>query len=251
MEKDAKNMKKILAFVLAMAMICSLLAFAGCGDDKAPAKDPEKDPTSQNPPADPKPNDPVTPDPKPQDPVTPPTTDPVTPPADPVTPPTTDPVTPPTTDPVTPPTDPVTPPAPPHNHSWDNGVVSKEATCGTEGAKLYSCACGEKKLESIPKKTEHTWDNGVIEGATKTITCTVCGEKKTEKIEGVHEHSWGDPVTTKAPTCSEEGIVTFTCSCGEKLNGTVRPTGNHKWNNQGICTVCGDIKTSASPSDIG
>ncbi|MBR5902980.1 MAG: hypothetical protein IKZ15_02000, partial [Clostridia bacterium] len=145
-------------------------------------------------------------------------------------------------------TEPVTPP---HTHTWDSGVVSKEATCGTEGAMLYSCACGEKTLESIPKKTEHTYDNGVVSGATKTYTCTVCGDQKSEKIEGVHEHEWTNPTTTKQPTCGEEGEMTFYCSCGETTKAIVRPNGDHKWNSQNVCTVCGDIKTSASPSDIG
>ena len=138
----------------------------------------------------------------------------------------------------------------PHTHTWDNGVVSKEATCGAEGVMLYSCACGEKTLESIAKKTEHTYDSGVVSGATKTYTCTVCGDQKTEKIEGVHEHEWANPTATKQPTCGEEGEMTFYCSCGETAKGTVRPTGNHTWNSQNVCTVCGEIKTSASPSDI-
>ena len=64
-------------------------------------------------------------------------------------------------------------------------------------------------------------------------------------------HEWANPVATKQPTCGEEGEMTFYCSCGETTKAIVRPNGDHKWNSQNVCTVCGDIKTSASPSDIG
>ena len=38
------------------------------------------------------------------------------------------------------------------NHSWDNGVVTKEATETEEGVKTYTCTvCGATKTESIPK----------------------------------------------------------------------------------------------------
>ncbi len=38
------------------------------------------------------------------------------------------------------------------NHSWDSGVVTKEATEDEEGEKTYTCTvCGATKTESIPK----------------------------------------------------------------------------------------------------
>ena len=59
-------------------------------------------------------------------------------------------------------------------HTWDNGVITKEATETEEGIKTYTCkTCGETKTESIPV-TSHHWDQGTI---TKKATCTENGEK--------------------------------------------------------------------------
>lgn len=59
-------------------------------------------------------------------------------------------------------------------HTWDNGVITKEATGTEEGVKTYTCkTCGETKTEKIPV-TSHHLDQGTI---TKKATCTENGEK--------------------------------------------------------------------------
>ena len=51
-------------------------------------------------------------------------------------------------------------------HSYDDGAVTKEATCETDGEKTFTCAtCEGTKVESIAA-TGHTFEDG---------TCTVCG----------------------------------------------------------------------------
>ena len=74
---------------------------------------------------------------------------------------------------------------------FDNGVVTKEATCNETGIKTYTCLdCGYERTEVIPKdKSKHIWDAGVVtkdstttELGVKTYTCTVCGDTKTEDI---------------------------------------------------------------------
>lgn len=68
-----------------------------------------------------------------------------------------------------------------HVHSWDEGKVTKEATCKEEGMKLYTCTeCGETKTEVIPK-TDHKYTWKVVSKATvfapekQQGTCSVCG----------------------------------------------------------------------------
>ncbi len=77
-----------------------------------------------------------------------------------------------------------------HNHSWDSGIITEEATCLSEGIKTYTCTvCEEKKTESVPAKGVHKWDSGTItkpaqyftEGV-KTFKCSVCGQTKTASI---------------------------------------------------------------------
>ena len=155
-------------------------------------------------------------------------------------------------------------------HTWDNGVITKEATETEEGVKTYTCkTCGETKTEKIPA-TFHHWDQGTI---TKKATCTENGEKtyyctdadcnKTyvETIPATG-HSWDDGKVTEAATCKKEGIKTYTCkNCGETKTESI-PKTEHQWDNGKVtkeatckeegsktytCSICGDTKTEVIP----
>ena len=99
-------------------------------------------------------------------------------------------------------------------HTWDNGVITKEATETEEGVRLIHVRhVAKQKTEKIPA-TSHHWDHGTI---TKKATCTENGEKtyyctdadcnKTyvETIPATG-HSWDDGKVTEAATCKKEGI---------------------------------------------
>lgn len=155
-------------------------------------------------------------------------------------------------------------------HTWDNGVITKEATETEEGVKTYTCkTCGETKTEKIPA-TSHHWDQGTI---TKKATCTENGEKtyyctdadcnKTyvETIPATG-HSWDDGKVIEAATCKKEGIKTYTCkNCGETKTESI-PKTEHQWDNGKVtkeatckeegsktytCSICGDTKTEVIP----
>lgn len=155
-------------------------------------------------------------------------------------------------------------------HTWDNGVITKEATETEEGVKTYTCkTCGETKTEKIPA-TSHHWDQGTI---TKKATCTENGEKtyyctdadcnKTyvETIPATG-HSWDDGKVTEAATCKKEGIKTYTCkNCGKTKTESI-PKTEHQWDNGKVtkeatckeegsktytCSICGDTKTEVIP----
>ena len=53
-----------------------------------------------------------------------------------------------------------------HEHSWDAGAVTKEATCLEKGTKTFTCSCGETKTEDIPVG-EHVYKWG---------KCFACGD---------------------------------------------------------------------------
>ena len=155
-------------------------------------------------------------------------------------------------------------------HTWDNGVITKEATETEEGIKTYTCkTCGETKTEKIPVASHH-WDQGTI---TKKATCTENGEKtyyctdadcnKTyvETIPATG-HSWDDGKVTEAATCKKEGIKTYTCkNCGETKTESI-PKTEHQWDNGKVtkeatckeegsktytCSIRGDTKTEIIP----
>lgn len=53
-------------------------------------------------------------------------------------------------------------------------------------------------------------------------------EKPTTATKPVHTHSYKS-ATTKAATCSADGIKTFTCTCGDIYTQKIPATGSHSW----------------------
>ena len=110
-------------------------------------------------------------------------------------------------------------------HTWDNGVITKEATETEEGVKTYTCkTCGETKTEKIPV-TSHHLDQGTV---TKKATCTENGEKtyhctdadcdktyvETIPATGHKFDSWK---TVKAQSIYSGAVQKRTCNaCGKK-----------------------------------
>lgn len=101
-----------------------------------------------------------------------------------------------------------------HTHSWDNGVVTKEATCTEKGIITY--------------------------------TCSGCDEIRTEDIAEIN-HNYVPLVVS--PTCTEEGYTIHTCeTCkGYYIDSKTDATGHdyqYVANNDGthnkVCTACGD-----------
>ena len=105
----------------------------------------------------------------------------------------------------------------PHEHAWDDGVITKPATHTEEGIKTYTCECGETKTESIAKLAEHAWDEGVVTteptettAGVKTYTCTVCSETKTEEIPMIPVVTTPIVMITEEVTGENELTLTFT-----------------------------------------
>ena len=118
-----------------------------------------------------------------------------------------------------------------HNHTWDAGVITKEATCAEAGTRTYTCTvCKETKSETIPASGNHTWDAGVVtkeatctEAGIRTYTCTVCKETKTEEIpatghKAVTDAAVAATVLTEGKT---EGSHCSVCGTVLKPQGTV------------------------------
>ena len=133
------------------------------------------------------------------------------------------------------------------NHTWNSGTVTNAATCTGAGEKVYTCTvCSGTKTEAIPainhawgawekindtqhqrvcendpshiETKNHSWDDGAISTpATCTddgvviFTCTVCGAEKTEQIPAI-DHAWGEWEVTKEPTCTEPGEIVRICN---------------------------------------
>lgn len=124
-----------------------------------------------------------------------------------------------------------------HTHSWDSGVVTKQPTCTEAGTKTYTCtSCGKTKTTEIAatghqhteirNKKEATCK---AEGYTGDMYCKDCGEKLSDgkTIAKTTEHTWDAGKVTKAATCTEKGVKTYTCTvCGATKTEEIAATGH-------------------------
>ncbi|MBQ2920304.1 MAG: S-layer homology domain-containing protein, partial [Oscillospiraceae bacterium] len=59
--------------------------------------------------------------------------------------------------------------------------------------------------------------------------------------EQPHEHSFGEWTVTTEPTCTEKGVETRTCECGESETREVAALG-HDWQEDGSCSRCDETQ---------
>lgn len=72
---------------------------------------------------------------------------------------------------------------PQHTHYYYSSVT-REATCGKEGVRTYTCSCGNSYTEAISKKSYHNWSYATCSSPDK---CKDCGTTKGSKKE--HDYS--------------------------------------------------------------
>lgn len=72
------------------------------------------------------------------------------------------------------------------------------------------------------------------------------------KYIGIGAHTWGDWKTETQETCAKTGLRSHVCLvCGEYGEEIVAATGNHDYDDDGICTVCGfDKNFFGTQSDV-
>ena len=153
----------------------------------------------------------------------------------------------------------------PCQHQWDDGVVTTEPTCTQDGVRTYTCQlCGATKTEAIPA-TGHTVviDPAVAPtcthtGLTEGSHCSVCNTVIVAQTEvPMLPHDYVASVTTE-PTCTVDGVRTYTCSmCGDSYTEAIPATGHtfgpwttvtsptctQSGSEQRSCSVCGYTET--------
>ena len=84
-------------------------------------------------------------------------------------------------------------------------------------------------------KCSHSYSSEITKAATcketgiKTYTCSVCGDSYTEEIPQLTTHSYTSKVT-KTATCKETGIKTYTCSvCGDSYTEEIPQLTTHSY----------------------
>ena len=136
----------------------------------------------------------------------------------------------------------------PNGHTWTEATCYDPKTCDvcleTEGEALghnwTAASCDAAKTCDRCGKTDgealgHTWVDATC---TTPKTCSVCGA-----TEGTASHSYEAVVT--APTCTEAGYTTYTCSvCGDSYVADEVAALGHDWADATCtapktCKVCG------------
>ncbi|MGN1194389.1 MAG: hypothetical protein ACI4SB_02800, partial [Acutalibacteraceae bacterium] len=132
------------------------------------------------------------------------------------------------------------------NHTWSTtGTVITDATCATDGKMGYPCTnCSGVKYETISATGVHTWTNTTTYVKTAATCgadavyyqeCSVCHASSegitdstwTATGSATGAHTWNDGVVTEAATCTEEGVMTYTCTvCGETKTEAISATGH-------------------------
>ncbi len=158
-----------------------------------------------------------------------------------------------------------------HTHVWDNGSVTREATCSQSGIMTFACSmCDQTKEETIPATGNHTsgnWQTTKEPTCTQTgikiKTCTICGKQvESDILPATGNHTPGSWSTTKEATCSTAGTIVQKCDiCETQINSeTIPATGMHsfgEWNNanaevhQRICRLCTYSEQSSHHWDNG
>ena len=150
------------------------------------------------------------------------------------------------------------------DHHFDEGKITTEPTYTKEGIKTYTCKdCGYTKTEKLAIKPHtHNYKEEITKQPTctaqgvKTYTCPICGDSYTKDIPALghnygewtkaddkqhqcvckndsshvekEDHKWDQGKVTKQPTCTDQGIKTFTCSiCGGSYTQAIPALGHN------------------------
>ena len=132
-------------------------------------------------------------------------------------------------------------------HSWDNGKVTKAATCTTAGTKTYTCTrCKKTRTETIAAtghkevKDEAVAATCEKTGKTEGSHCSVCNTViKAQTTVAALGHSWDNGKVTKAATCTTTGTKTYTCTrCKKTCTETIAATGHKAVKDEAVAATC-------------
>ena len=132
-------------------------------------------------------------------------------------------------------------------HSWDNGKVTKAATCTTAGTKTYTCTrCKKTRTETIAATGHKAVKDVAVAatcetaGKTEGSHCSVCNTViKAQTTTAALGHSWDGGKVTKAATCTTAGTKTYTCTrCKKTRTETIAATGHKEVKDAAIAATC-------------
>jgi len=137
-------------------------------------------------------------------------------------------------------------------HDWDEGKVTKEATCTEEGVKTYTCKHdpSHTRTETIPiDENAHDWDDPVYawqEDNSSVFASRTC-KNSSQSIHVDYESADTTAEVVKEPGCTEKGLTVYTAEFENPAFETQKKTveteaKGHDW--QGATYVWSDDDTT-------
>ncbi|MGN0245626.1 MAG: hypothetical protein ACI4DK_06650, partial [Lachnospiraceae bacterium] len=124
-----------------------------------------------------------------------------------------------------------------HVHTEIRGAVAATCTAGGYTGDTYCTDCGVKtKTGTVTSALGHNYTGKVTTEPTtekegvRTYTCDRCGHSYTESIPKLPEQSHAHfhiGTVSKAATCIENGVVIYSCSCGDSYTEFIPALGHH------------------------
>jgi uncharacterized repeat protein (TIGR02543 family) len=150
-------------------------------------------------------------------------------------------------------------------HKWNDGEITTAPTCTKEGIKTFTCLndSTHTKTEAVaatghtagtPAEEDRVEATCETEGSYNLVTrCTVCNEIITSEPKTIPAigHKWNDGEITTAPTCTKEGVKTFTClndsthTKTEAVKATGHDYGDATCTQAATCKTCGATSGTA------
>lgn len=135
-------------------------------------------------------------------------------------------------------------------HTWGQWIETVKPTCESSGMQTRKCVnCSKKESKSL-KKLSHKNSDWIIDiiatvgkEGSKHIECVNCKKQiETKKIPALgqnHIHKGQEWLTTKQPTCVDNGSKDFVCSCGYTMaTDKIKAKGHTALTSKGSDATC-------------
>ena len=85
-------------------------------------------------------------------------------------------------------------------------------------------------------------DGGVVYDFTQAVNSDMMlyaqwKEEERKSSGSSHSHYWGGGVVTNEATCVADGLITYTCNCGQTRTEAIPATGEHEWGDWDVTTA--------------
>lgn len=124
------------------------------------------------------------------------------------------------------------------DHNWDEGSVTSNPTCVTEGEATYTCAdCGGTKTAPVDPTNAHVWgDWSDYDDNTHIHYCTLDNDCTASETAA---HAYSNNCDTLCDTCGHVRTVVHIYNCVS--------TADEHWN---ACGICGTIEEGSRAAHI-